>query len=111
MKTISNLIFLLFISINSFPQSPANPTLHSQFIFEKGKYFAQCHASSIEETKDGTLLATWFAGTHEGNQDVKIWGSTFDGQKWSEPQVWADGKAETTFPCWNPVLFRKKDQE
>ncbi len=101
-------IFLLFVvPYFSLGQIPNAKILKSEFIFEQGKYFAQCHASSIEEAKNGNLLTTWFAGSHEGNQDVRIWGSIYDGNKWSEPQVWADGIADKTYPCWNPVLFRK----
>jgi len=110
MKT-SLVILLLLFKINLFGQSPQPNILKSEFIFEQGKYFDQCHASTIEEAKDGTLLVSWFAGTHEGNQDVKIWGSTYDGEKWSEPTIWADGISDKTYPCWNPVLFRKNNDQ
>jgi alpha-L-fucosidase len=107
MKTFTCLLFLLTVTANSFAQSVTPKILRSEFIFETGKHFAQCHASSIEETKDGKLLATWFAGSREGNPDVKIWGSVYDGDSWSEPKIWADGISDQTYPCWNPVLFRK----
>ncbi|TDS15786.1 sialidase family protein [Sphingobacterium paludis] len=80
----------------------------SEFLFETGKFFAQCHASTIEETADGVLLTSWFAGTHEGSDDVRIWGARYEKGQWTEPRVWADGKLAdgTQQPCWNPVLFR-----
>lgn len=73
-----------------------------RLIFQKAP-FASCHASSIVETEGGRLLAAWFGGRDEGAKDVQIWGSIFDGQRWSEPQVWG---SEPGQPCWNPVLFR-----
>ncbi len=75
----------------------------------------QTHASTITEAADGTLLASWFGGTREGNPDVKIWLSRKPvGQPWSEPEMidsgnrMVDGK-ETEFACWNPVLFTHPD--
>ncbi|WP_437920977.1 sialidase family protein [Sphingobacterium sp. LRF_L2] len=78
--------------------------IKSEFLFEEGKFFAQCHASTLEETVDGVLLASWFGGSHEGNKDVVIWGARYVDGKWTEPKVWAE--AEEANPCWNPVLFR-----
>lgn len=83
-----------------------------EFIFEEGKYFNQCHASTIEESIDGNLLISWFGGTHEGSNDVSIWGSIYDGVNWSTPNIWASGSFdEIDYPCWNPVLFRPKNSK
>lgn len=81
----------------------------TEFLFEEGRFFAQCHASTLEETADGTLLASWFGGTHEGSNDVVVWGAGFRNGRWTDPVVWADGKQAdgTQQPCWNPVLFRE----
>ncbi|MBR5626481.1 MAG: exo-alpha-sialidase, partial [Thermoguttaceae bacterium] len=68
--------------------------------------FAQCHASTIEETAGGYLVAAWFGGTGEGDKDVKIWCSTCIDGKWTEPIIAAD---ENNVPCWNPVLFQPSD--
>src|SRR5579862_7793519 len=38
--------------------------LKSEFIYETAP-FPECHASTIVETKDGTLMAAWFGGTRE----------------------------------------------
>ncbi|MCS7022070.1 MAG: exo-alpha-sialidase [Gemmataceae bacterium] len=73
-----------------------------RLIFHKAP-FVSCHASTIVEGEGGRLLAAWFGGKDEGAKDVQIWGSIFDGQRWSEPQVWG---SEPGQPCWNPVLFR-----
>lgn len=69
--------------------------------------FAQCHSSTIVETRTG-LVAAWFGGTKEGNPDVGIWLSRQIGGKWS-PVVEVANGAETETPrvnCLNPVLFQ-----
>src|SRR5262249_55709889 len=72
------------------------------FIFEKAP-FKSCHASTLVEHEPGKLLAAWFGGTDEGAKDVQIWGSTFDGTKWSEP---AGVGTEPAPPTWNPGYFK-----
>jgi len=75
------------------------------FIFEDARPFAQCHASTLVETADGSLLAAWFGGTKEKNPDVAIWLSRRapNADQWSEP-VRVAKTSETAH--WNPVLFR-----
>jgi predicted neuraminidase len=89
--------------------APTQPGLmKSEFIFEKAP-FAQCHASTIVETK-GTLVAAWFGGTGEGHTDVGIWLSRFGDGKWTAPVEVAKGTQTdgSPQPCWNPVLFQPK---
>jgi predicted neuraminidase len=83
--------------------------VRAEFIFEKAP-FPQCHASTVVETKAG-LVAAWFGGTREKHEDVGIWLSRHDGEKWTAPVQVADGKQPggKQLPCWNPVLFRPKD--
>ncbi len=91
-------------SADSTPKQPG--VVKQEFIFDKTP-FAQCHASTIAQTKSG-LVAAWFGGTREGNADVGVWLSRFDGQRWSDVVEVADGvqgKGQR-FPCWNPVLFQ-----
>lgn len=85
----------------------------TEFIFEEGKFFDQCHASTLEETAEGVLLSAWFGGKHEGSNDVVVWGARQVDGRWTAPEVWADGKVtpETQFPCWNPVLFRPRGSD
>jgi predicted neuraminidase len=70
--------------------------------------FAQCHASTIVETRSG-LVAAWFGGTAEGKPDVGIWLSRREGAAWSPPVEVASGRraggGNESPPCWNPVLF------
>ena len=45
------------------------------------------HAATAIEMGDGTLQAFWFGGAREGAKDVSIWGSVYDGEKWSTPSI------------------------
>ena len=77
-----------------------------EFVFEEDRPFAQCHASTVVETKSGDLLTAWFAGTREKNPDVGIWMSRRTGGRWSTPTRAAKIR-ETAH--WNPVLFKDAD--
>lgn len=124
---MANLIFSkphrasLFLSImigcgSTFPavaQQTITSPLRQEFIYESAS-FPSCHASTITELSDGTLIAAWFGGTDEGNKDVGIWVSRKPAgkTKWSEPKEVANGiqhhlvDGDTRrHPCWNPVLF------
>lgn len=72
-----------------------------ELIFEKEKFFNSCHASTILKFGD-KLLCAYFAGSCEGKNDVRIYLSVNENEKWSDPK-------QMTFtdnlPCWNPVLF------
>ncbi|MBL7970595.1 MAG: exo-alpha-sialidase [Prolixibacteraceae bacterium] len=70
--------------------------------------FRECHASTIIELKDGSLLSAWFAGTEEGNDDVGIWTAFKKEGLWSAPTEILNGVVSDSlrYPCWNPVLFR-----
>ncbi len=74
------------------------------FVFTKAK-FPQCHASTILKTSRGLVVA-WFGGTKEKANDVGIWTSYHDGNKWSSPKEWANGVQYDghRWPTWNPVL-------
>jgi sialate O-acetylesterase len=78
----------------------------SEFIYEQAP-FPSCHASTIAETKSG-LIAAWFGGSDEGNNDVAIWTAQRAGAKWSAPVEVATGvqTGGQRYPCWNPVLFQ-----
>lgn len=66
----------------------------------------ECHASTLVETPSG-LVAAWFGGTQEKNEDVGIWISRQVDGKWDTPVEVANGLQDnyTRYPCWNPVLF------
>lgn len=105
---IWTLTFLLLSSVLLKAQEPSLKVSKKEFLFEEGKFFKQCHASTIEETNKGNFIAAWFGGSHEGNKDVVIWSSNFINGQWTDPQEIANGKMENgeVYPCWNPVLFK-----
>jgi predicted neuraminidase len=69
-----------------------------------------CHASTIVQTRDGTLIAAWFGGSDEGADDVGIWLARWEGGAWSRPVEVANGimSPQKRYPCWNPVLFQPR---
>ncbi len=77
-------------------------TIEQGEIFEAKKYFKSSHASTIVKMPDGNLMSAFFAGTGEGDEDVRIWYSIYTDNEWSEPMQMesADNVAH-----WNPVLM------
>ncbi len=110
MRRFCVLAALLAAALPAGEAGAADPgVVRAEFLFEKAP-FPQCHASTVVETKSG-LVAAWFGGTREKHEDVGIWLSRHDGEKWAAPAQVADGKQDggKRLPCWNPVLFRPKD--
>ncbi len=81
----------------------------SEFIYEKAP-FPECHASTIEEIEGG-LIAAWFGGTEEKDEDVGIWISRNMGDGWTKVVEVVNGvqNEDLRYPCWNPVLFQPKE--
>jgi predicted neuraminidase len=101
-------LLIACLSLTAFAAEPG--LVRSEFIFETNPV-PSCHATTIVEARDGTLVAAWFAGTAEGKPDVSIWLARMVGDKWTAPEKVAQGlRADgRRFPCWNPVLFQPKD--
>ena len=79
-----------------------NLLLIREHIFDDDRPLAQCHASTLVRLRNNRILAAWFGGTREGNNDVGIWiAQRFQG-RWSPPKLAAKVKDE---PHFNPVLF------
>lgn len=92
------------------PQPQAqSPVVSAEFTFDTAPY-PQVHASTLVETRAGTLLASWFGGTHEKNPDVSIYVARYEKGKWLPAKLVADGVQPdgTRHPTWNPVLFQPK---
>ncbi|HPQ98566.1 MAG TPA: exo-alpha-sialidase [Saprospiraceae bacterium] len=107
MKSCFSILLLLHAFYNLPGQmSIQNPVFiqTKEFIYDTAA-FPSAHASTILSLQSGTLLAAWFGGTDEGNDDVEIWISRkIPGETWSRPE------ALTNFPqmpTWNPVLFEQ----
>ncbi len=65
-----------------------------------------CHASTVLPLDNGDVLAAWFGGSKEGNDDVDIFVSKRTGGEWSAPQRIS---VEHDVPHWNPVLLKMPD--
>lgn len=68
--------------------------------------FASSHASTLVETRDGSVLAAWFGGSGEGAADVAIWCARHTANGWSKPTLLV---REPDIAAWNPVLFHSGD--
>lgn len=101
-------LLITCLSLSAFAVEPGY--VSSEFIFEVNPV-PSCHATTIVEARDGTLVAAWFAGTAEGKSDVSIWSARKVDGKWSIPVKIAEGLQadKKRLPCWNPVLFQPKE--
>lgn len=78
-----------------------------EFIFIKNEKAPSCHASTVLPLNDGTVLAAWFGGAHEGDNDVEIWISKRDTEgNWSTPVSVSEGD---NIAHWNPVLYMQEN--
>ena len=66
--------------------------------------FNSSHACDLLELPNGDLLCAWFAGSEEGNSDIRIVVSRLnkDSDKWTEPQYLSDNNGCSD---QNPSLF------
>lgn len=106
-----SLIIAACVGVLPVPTKAAGPgVVASEFIYEKAP-FPECHASTIEETKSGLVVA-WFGGTREKHPDVGIWLSRRETARdkaatWSAPVEVANGLRDgKRYPTWNPVFFQ-----
>ncbi len=81
--------------------------INQEFVFVDGPT-PSCHASTLIELQDGSILAAWFGGTQEGAADVGIWMARRDSGRWSRA---ARLIAPPGVPGWNPVLHRRANGE
>ena len=79
---------------------------HREDIFAEAP-FATCHASTLAAAGPA-LVAAWFGGNREGENDVAIWSAVRGDENWSAPTLVAKGRdqAGRPTPCWNPVLWQ-----
>jgi predicted neuraminidase len=104
------LVGLVCVTMGVFAQAQTPDSVNiltSEFIYEEPGPTPSCHASTICVTREGSLVAAWFGGTHENNPDVGIWFASREASGWSEPIEIVDGvQGGKRYPCWNPVLFQ-----
>ncbi len=87
-------------------QTEMNITIDQGEIFKAKEYFRESHASTIVKMNDGRFISAFFAGSVEGDADVRIWYSIYDGENWTEPKQMA---SQDTVAHWNPVLVNYGD--
>jgi predicted neuraminidase len=78
-----------------------DPFERRETLFAAGLY-PSCHAATLTELADGTLLAAWYAGTEEKAVDVAIYLSRRETDGWSAPVKVVDTPERSE---GNPVLF------
>ncbi len=109
--SLSVCLVAMFLTMSSFSAQAATSdvAVAKEFIYETAP-FPECHASTIAQTTDGTLVAAWFGGKHEKNPDVGIWFARKQGGKWTTPVEVVNGVQSPgkRYPCWNPVLFQPR---
>lgn len=85
-------------------QSASDFIVSQAFVYDEAP-FPSAHASTIVETPERTLIAAWFGGTAEGDDDVEIWLA----RRAPGDEVWSSPVRVThnpEIPAWNPVLFQ-----
>lgn len=105
-------VFILLIFLSTFVVLNAQSkyiVVDSGLVFQDAP-FKSCHASTVVELENGTVLCAWFGGDYEGHRNVSIWTSEFDKSEWSSPTPAADGimNDSVRYACWNPVLYNDK---
>ena len=99
-------VYLLALLLLSSPIA-AQQGVRSEFIYETAP-FPSAHASTIVESRQGSLIAAWFGGTAERDPDVGIWMARYEGGQWTTPVEVVNGVQSPAlrYPTWNPVLFQ-----
>lgn len=75
-----------------------------EFVFEK-RLYGSCHASTAAVLDNGDVIVAWFAGSKEGEDDVRIYCARRVNGVFEEPFKIADSG---NLPHWNPVLLTEK---
>ena len=80
---------------------------HKLFPAGSGPWSFDCHAATIAQAADGTVVAAWNGGAFETHSGRAVWLSRFENGCWTPPVKVGDG--EETGPGYmteNPVLFQ-----
>ncbi len=101
----------LQFQINNNSYSELNKAYFESYLIQEPKFLKVSHASSVEVLNNGDLISVWFAGSHEGKPDVKIWQSKFHNGNWSyaipiitrQSLTNADGRFASKLG--NPVIY------
>jgi hypothetical protein len=76
--------------------------IERSFVAPSGVFWPSAHAASCVALPDGSLIASWFAGSREGAPDVAIWAARYHDAKWSAPWAVIDtpGRSDGNSVLW-----------
>lgn len=93
--------------------APNTQPIFESAIIPQPKFLLSAHSATIERLSNGDLIALWFAGSHEGKPDVKIWQSTYANGDWSmahvavSPAMLAQAEKLYIRKVGNPVVYAR----
>lgn len=96
---------LMLLGVSTSTAEKVIVSAEKEMIFTE-KPTESCHASTVLPLDNGNVIAAWFAGTAEGDDDVNILTSVRTENGWSEP---VEVSADQNIAHWNPVLFELSD--
>lgn len=76
----TNVRFVMQPKLNANKLVPKS--IFESFLIPQPSYLMSAHSATLEILPDGSLVALWFAGSHEGKPDVKIWQAYFRNESW-----------------------------
>jgi predicted neuraminidase len=90
----------------------SSSAIFESYIIPEPDFLIASHSASFEVLDNGNLIAFWFAGSHEGKPDVKIWSSQFTHNHWSDakiivsPQMLSEDLSQYVHKVGNPVVYK-----
>ena len=123
LQTVASLLLMAtnLVLLNTVCLAQEVTVIANEFVFNEVP-FPSCHASTVVQASDGTIVIAWFGGKYEKSDDVGIWISRKGKSGWTPPVEVANGiqfswkgalESDSSLgasvqrvPTWNPVLFQ-----
>lgn len=64
-----------------------NVPVFESYLIPQPDFLIASHSATFDVLENGDLLAFWFAGSHEGKPDVKIWSARFSNNHWNNATI------------------------
>ncbi len=100
---------------NGLVNQDSNTRIFESFIIPEPEFLITSHSATFTILPNNNLKAMWFAGSHEGKPDVKIWQSEFNGESWSRatdilsPEILGANTKRFIKKVGNPVVYRAEN--